>query len=310
MRILSFIVMSLSIVGSSKLWAGAGRDEFQKAYATYLEDSPSVFRSAPVYHIIPAENTITFAGAYQYTDLLVAGPDEDAHQDSAALDARLDVTGWAASPYVAFSSKRFGFGFAGEIGDYQIHFHRKPGEQTYEEHLGTIAYSGIGFNAFWIPAWSFLPRFAMPTFIAGIKTLNVIHKSSGDLDEPFSGIAMSKYQYTVRNYEAGCNLQLKFVKRFTVIPWFDYSTYAFGEAERSDSGDAPQVEDQSVIDDRDLIWGVAPAFNYGVDFGVDLFGINVRLGGLIGALGNLHKGSDRINDSSHTLSLSFDMRAN
>lgn len=310
MRKLPFIIICLFYADLSPLWAGSGRDEFQKAYATYLEDSPNVFNSAPVYHIVPTENTITFAGAYQYADVLVAAPGANAHENSDALDARLDMTGWSATPYVAFLSKRFGFGFAGEVGDRQIHFLRKPGTETYEEHLGKLAFSGVGFNAFWKPEWRLLPRFAVPTFIAGLKTLNVIHKSSGDLAEPFSEIEMTKYQYTVQNYEAGCNLRLNFVKRFTIVPWIDYSTYVFGQPKRSESNGSSQTEDESLNDDRELVWSSAPALTYGIDFGVEIFGVSIRLGGLIGMLGNLHKGNDRVNDSSHNLSLSFDIKAN
>ena len=95
------------------------RGRFQKAYASQLQNAPSIFDSAPVYHIIPAANTITFAAQYSYYDVTVAPPGTDISSNRTSLDERLDMTGWSASPYVAFQAKNFGIGFAGEVGERQ-----------------------------------------------------------------------------------------------------------------------------------------------------------------------------------------------
>jgi hypothetical protein len=289
-----------------------GRDEFQEAYASQLQNSPALFATAPVYHIIPAENTITFAGQYQYYDVTVARPGVDISTNRDNLDERLDMTGYAASPYVAFESKQFGFGFAGEVGKREVHYLRQAGSPDggYDEHLGIAQYSGLGLNLFWTPGWTFLPKFIAPTLIVGGKSLNVVENSSGDVVDPYGATTMTKYQYSVQNYEAGCNISLKLVKHFTVIPWVDYSSYVFGTPKLSSgvSNPAGSTTDPTVSDDARLFWQSSPALTYGIDFAVDLFGLNIHLGGLIGILGTLDKGSDRIQDNSHTVSISIDTK--
>ena len=283
-----------------------GRDEFQQSYRDQQKSSPSLFSSSPVYHIIPAEDTITFAAEYRYFDVTVARPGEDISSKRDNLDERLDITGWSASPYIAFQAKHFGFGFTGETGRRDVRYYRRATDAVaYEEHVGLSQYSGLGLNLFWTPGWDIFPKFAVPTVIVGGKSLNVIEKSSGKLREPFSPVDMQKFQYSVLNYQAGGNVSLRFVRHFTVIPWVDFSAYKAGKP-KSSTGTA--VGDPSVSDDAELIWNSAPPMTYGIDFAVKILGLNVHLGGVIGILGTINKGSDRIQDNSRSVSISFDTR--
>ncbi len=292
--------------------ASASRNKLQQTYVSELKDSPSLFDSAPVYHIIPTENTITFAGEYRYYDVTIAPPGTDISTKRNDLTERLDLTGSSASPYVAFSAKHFGFGFAGEIGNRSAHYLRQTGALSgaYAEHLGIANYSGVGAAVLWTPGWGILPKFAVPTVIAGGKSLNVIEKSSGLLLEEFSDVAMTKYQYTAQNFDAGCNVSLNLVKHFKVIPWVNYSAYSYSTPKVSTGASDPggDVALQAVTDDAELFWKSAPAMTYGIDFAVQIFGFDVHMGGLIGILGTLNKGSDRIQDNSQTLSISFDTK--
>ena len=291
---------SLLIAGTT---AATGRAEFQNMYAKDQKDSPSLFGTAPVYHIIPEENTITFAGDYRYYDATVAGPGVDISSNRKGLSERLDMSGWAASPYIAFSTHHFGFGFAGEKGKRMAHYLRQAESSGgYEEHLGVANYSGVGLNVFWTPPNGLLPKYAVPTFIAGGKVLNVVEESSGELFNQYAAVTNAKYQYSVQNYEAGCNVRLGLVKHFTVIPWVDYTYFGFSKPKSSTGATS---SDSSVVDDGLLFWKSAPPLTYGIDFAIMLWGIDLHMGGLIGVLGTLDKGSARIQDHSNTVSISF-----
>lgn len=286
-----------------------GRDELQDAYGSQLSNSPSLFDSAPIYHIIPTENTITFAGEYKLIDATIAPPGTDISANREHLTERLDLSGWTASPYVAFSRRTFGFGFSGETGKRAAHYLRTHTDNSgYQEHLGTLTYSGIGLNVFWTPKVSALPKYAQATLIAGAKSLNAVEISSGDLSDRFSPVTLTKYQYSVKSYDGGCNVSVNLVKRFTVIPWIDYATNAFDTPAPATGATKSTTNDQTVTDDARLFWDSDPSLRYGIDFAVDIFGVNLHIGGLIGILGTLNKGSDRIYDGSHALSLSFDTK--
>ncbi len=304
------MILALLVLPSGELLAQAatdgGRDELQAAYKAQLADSPSFFASAPVYHIIPKDNTITFAGDIRTYDVTVAPVGVDISESRSDLDERFDVSGYSASPYVAFQAKNFGFGFTGSVGKRAVHYLRKG--TGYAEHLGVAKYSGIGANASLSPPWKFIPKFVKPTLIVGATSMNVVQTSSGELVEAYSAVEMKKYQYAAFNYAGGFNISLNLVKRFTVIPWIDYSSYGFSKPKASAGGTADEAADAVVASDAELFWKSAPPLTYGIDFAVRIIGLDVHLGGLMGILGTLNKGSDRIQDHSRSVSVSFDVK--
>ena len=308
-RLPLILMFGCGLLIASKIFAAAaGREEFQNAYADELKNTPSIFGSSPVYHIIPIANTITFAAEYQNYDLEVVGPGVEIASNKDDSEERLHMTGWATSPYIAFSAKQFGFGFTGEIGQRNIHYFRSSTADTgYEEYLARVKYSGVGFSVFWTTPSSWLPNYIKPTLISGIKSLNVSHETSGQILEPFSRVVMNNMKYSVQNYEVGCNVSLNFVKRFTVIPWADYVTNSYTLPEGTPAVDFV-ANTQQLRNDAKLIWGSQPRARYGIDFAVSAWGLNLRLGGLLGILGTLNKGSDRVEDKSRAISLSIDTK--
>jgi len=177
-------------------------------------------------------------------------------------------------------------------------------------------FSGVGLNLYWIPVWTFLPSYAVPTFIGGGKSLNVTHSTSGTLTSSYGAVTMEKYRYAVQSYEAGCNLDLRLAQHFTIIPWIDYQENTISAPQASagstsvgtTSVASATAIDPSLTDDMTLFWKSAPILSYGIDFAVKLDGFEIHLGGLIGILGTLNKGSDRIQDNSRTISVSFEAK--
>ena len=61
-------------------------------------------------------------------------------------------------------------------------------------------------------------------------------------------------------------------------------------------------------DNLSLYWRSTPALRYGIDFVVTMFGLDVHLGGALGALGSITSVTGRIDDHSNQISLSFSMK--
>jgi hypothetical protein len=62
--------------------------------------------------------------------------------------------------------------------------------------------------------------------------------------------------------------------------------------------------------DINLFFLSYPKFRYGLDFSVQVLGLEVRIGGLLGTLANLNKSVDYIEDKSVTISVSVEQKGN
>ena len=95
------------------------------------------------------------------------------------------------------------------------------------------------------------------------------------------------------------------MKHFSVIPWVDYSSYGYGTPQAAAGGG---TTDQSVVDDAVLFWNPRrPSPTASTSRSASTASTSI-LAALIGILGTLNKGSDRIQDNSQTFSISFDTR--
>jgi len=318
-----FTVITLGLVPGSQAFAATienSREEFQDAYTKQQTNSPSLFDTLPIQQIVPLEDTITFAAAANYKDVTIAPKGQDISSNRANLSERLDLKGWSASPYIALTAKQFGFGFTGELGRMTAHYQQgvalasgNPSGYSagYNNQQAVMNYSGVGAYFYLSPRWKALPKRVSINFIAGGKSLNVQHESSGTVYSSSTQAPMTKYQYAVQNVDVGTNLGLNFVKRFTVLPWVDYSTNFVSHPSTVDQSSLryqSNAYDLALKDDIDLFWHSAPKLRYGIDLVVNMFGINVHFGGLLGIIGNLSKGAGRIQDNSRYISFSFDIK--
>ena len=318
-----FTVITLGLVPGHQASAATiqnSREEFQDAYTKQQTKKPSLFDTLPIQQIVPLEDTITFAAAASYKDVTIAPSGQDISSNRDNLNERLDLKGWSTSPYIALTAKQFGFGFTGELGRITSHYQQgaalASGNQSnyyagYNNQRAIMDYSGVGAYFYLSPRWNALPKRVSINFIAGGKSLNVQHESSGTAYSGNTQAPMTKYQYAVQNVDVGTNLGLNFVKRFTVLPWVDYSANFVSQpatAEQSSFHNQSNAYDLALKDDIDLFWHSAPRLRYGIDLVVNMLGINVHFGGLLGIIGNLNKGAGRIQDNSHYISFSFDIK--
>ena len=318
-----FTIITLGLVPGHQAFATTiqnSREEFQDAYTKQQTKSPSLFDTLPIQQIVPLEDTITFAAAASYKDVTIAPSGQDISSNRNNLSERLDLNGWSASPYIALTAKQFGFGFTGELGRMTARYRQggalASGNQSntsagYNSQQAVMNYSGVGAYFYLSPRWKVFPKSVSINFIAGGKSLNVQHESSGTAYSSNTQAPMTKYQYAVQNVDFGTNLGLNFVKRFTVMPWVDYSTNFVSQpttVEQSSFRYQSNPYDLALKDDIDLFWHSAPRLRYGIDLVVNMLGINVHFGGLLGIIGNLNKGAGRIQDNSRYISFSFDIK--
>ena len=301
---LSCIASVCTVMLSTVAAARSIREEHQDAYANQLKNTPSIFATTPIYHIVPEENTITFAAAVNRTDATVGPLGSNVSSDRQNLSSLLTYEGWSGSPYIGFSSREFGIGFTGSVGEMQSDF--KMDTMLSESSL---RYSGVGLFLYYSPKISMLPKSVDVSVFVGGNSLNAVQEQSTDWTSDSTTSSATKYRYSVQSYTRGCNVGIHLAKRFIFIPWFDFSNNQVGKVTTANNGREFTVTSSTDLQDSmNLYWHTMPTWRYGIDFAVTLGLVDVHFGGLLGALGSINKGTDRISDQSNQFSLSMSMK--
>lgn len=288
-------------------------------------DSLSLFSSPPVEHIVPRRDRITFALATEYHDVTVVPQGVQAASPGGHI---LEFSGITISPYVAFSNKHFGIGFAADYGQMEFHYLRRDGtlaettpgsyaNKPYLDQYGELKFAGLGIFGYYIATHRWIPRFITPTLVVGGKSLRAEHKSTGNLTSQYQNRELTKFRYDVMKYEVGLDLGVSIVKRVTIMPWAniewvntevpitdDEKIAVFSYSNTTEKS----IINPAVLADQHLFWESAPALTYGIDFSVHFMRLDVHLGGLLGLVGNITKGSDRIKSNSISLGVSYDFK--
>jgi hypothetical protein len=276
--------------------------------------NPGLYQSPPINHIVPSHNTITYAGQFEEVNLKLM--EEPEGLETVNSNNAVTITGYKLEPHLALSLKNIAIGFSIERSKLMEEWVYSSTYDTYErKQKSTLETSGLGLNLAFLPFPKMHKklRFAM---ILGGKSLNVKHGVSyvKSLNGPVSidNADMQSFRYTVNYYEAGLNLSWFVLKRFAIIPWADYAMYdvaaarAIFNADKYSSGELKAVMENDI----DLFFLSYPKFRYGLDFSVQVIGLEVRIGGLLGTLANLNKSVDYIEDKSVTISVSIEQKGN
>jgi hypothetical protein len=289
-----FLMVASGIAVSSRAMADYSRQEMTEAYGTQLKSGRSIFATTPIYHIVPEENTITFASAINYTDVLIGPQGYSAADGADKLPMSLSYKGWSGSPYVGFSGNHFGLGFTASNGFATSEYRAGASRES-----SIVRFSGVGFFGYYSTTLSILPKSFVFSFFGGAGSLSAQHEES----DKYVNV---KYRYRVSSYTSGLNVGIHLARRFTWIPWIDYSTNKISSPEIDGrtytSGD--DRLDQSIA----LYWRTAPNLRYGIDFAVNLAGFDFHFGGLLGAIGNVTNVTRRIDDNSNQFSFSVSMK--
>jgi hypothetical protein len=276
--------------------------------------NPGLYQSPPINHIVPSHNTITYAGQFEEVNLKLMQEPEgltDVNSNNAVT-----VTGYKMEPHLALSLKNIAIGFSIERSKLAEEWTYSDNYSTYQrKQKSTLETSGLGLNLAFVPFPKMHKKLRLALIMGG-KSLNAKHGVSyvKSLNGTVSieNADMQSFRYTVNYYEAGLNLSWFVLKRFAIVPWADYAMYdvagaqAIFNSEKYSSGELKAVMEN----DLDLFYLSYPKFRYGLDFSVQVLGLEVRIGGLLGTLANLNKSVDYIEDKSVTISVSVEQKGN
>jgi len=280
------------------------KSELVDSYIDYRSNQNTLLQGPPVSHIVPNFNTITFALAFEKRNTVVfarTSSDEIVPNTTESLT----LSGYTVAPHLSVSLKNIGLGFSIENSSNKAAYSnyylaQGPG---YIQNT-TVKASGLGFNLSTTPFARFFGKNKL-AFILGAKTLDVHHQFTGFYTNAPGDLSKTRTaRYNLLSFEAGVNLNLQLLKNISLVPWAHYNYTNTSSA--NGAYDKEEWLNQTYQDDVRLFWDSAPRTQYGLDIGINVYGLNVRIGSLLGALSSLDLQPSYVKDKTFTVSLSFD----
>lgn len=301
------------------------RGRLEQAYVDELSRHAGIYQSAPITHVVPSFKTVTFALAGTKYDVLGKNNAADFSGRSLISEQTLHVTGYSVAPYVAVSLKKIGLGFSAEVGkrraDYALWSGKTGTLDTAEQtQRSDMEHRAVGVYGYFLPFASEGERKVILSTMIGVKTANVTHLVSpinwaGSAQYSPAMTALEKFRYNVTEYEFGTLLEYRLLKKFSLMPWADY-TYVDVHDPVAQADDILKKQEANQVSastaaclkgDAYIFWRARPRLDFGLDFALHLFGVAFHLGDVFGAMVNKHD-SDVIKNSTLYVSLSTDMR--
>ncbi|MCX6129770.1 MAG: hypothetical protein NTX25_12010 [Proteobacteria bacterium] len=316
------IILSILVIlyaGNQSLKAQSQSTDPRKTliddFVTERAKNPGIYQSPPINHMVPAFNTITYAGQFEEVDLKIK-PNTALVNSYTTTDVSL--TGFRMEPHLALSLKNISIGFSIQRDKLEENYKSISGSggNSFEQRQkSTLEASGVGFNAAFVPFPKLHKQLKLALILGG-KSLNIKHSTSlfksANGPVSFDDNELQSYRYTVNQYAGGINLSWYVFKHFALVPWLDSSYTDLADAKRS--GSASNNTGQSTADALEGDWNLFflsyPKLRYGLDFAVQIIGLELRLGGLLGSLASLNKKVDYIEDKSLLLSVSIEQTGN
>lgn len=331
------IVLCLASLGRSA--RGDTTDRRRKLADTYLEDSRnhrSIFQGAPINHIIPAFNTITYALELEQRNVLV---EPENTEYAGGYKETLKLGGYKVSPYLALSLKHVGIGFSLEGGRRTVEYKQRVSSSFTEsqpttavapnsadataniddEQKSVLDYRAVGVYIYLIPFPKLKEKKLTLTLILGGRNYSCRHEVGSSQSSTISGTAKGDrsqsfansktYPYTVTAYESGLNLIYKLSSQVGLVPWGQFYYADTKTIELLTELDTNFSNSKDLNDDIQIMWHDRPQFEYGLDLAVKVARFEIRLGGAIGAAAAFGASGDRnVKDTSFSLALSYDMK--
>lgn len=314
-----YILISITICFTKSLVAdepGQHLPEWQSMKQHYKDQrskSHALFYSAPSFHLIPQRNIVTITADFEHRDLLLQPGDKNYTPQAAGTPPNkyLTLKGYQASPLVGLAADRFGIGLTSHIGklESEYSFSYVPGFSTSQK--SQVTSSGVGAYLYFMPKLGFVPKFVNATFIVGYNKINVLHRFTGTQFSESDVEVFDSYRYEVKKLDYGFNLSILLARYFTLQPWVNYTQRILGTP-RDGSGNSIEWNPQyysGLIADQEFIWDTDPRYVWGLDFALRMGRFDVHLGGLFGLIGNSAQGSDRIEDRSAKISLTYSFKS-
>ena len=258
--------------------------------------------------MVPSFNTITYAISFEKRDIEILPRFENGDLNE-LVDSRLKLSGYTVAPHLAISLKKVGIGLSIENSKNRSEFdyNNQYGGSDISQ-MTTVSTAGLGFNVSVLP-FEKLRKNHKLALIAGGKSLNVKHTFSDFLPDNATNKQSYNARYNILKYEIGANLTLSLLKQFRVIPWADYTITDVNNAMASfNETNLNFVTPGLYEDDIRLYWQSTPNVRYGIDLSLGIFGLDIRIGSILGKLARFGSEPDYFKDSSFNVSLSFDQQ--
>lgn len=291
-----------------------GRADLIDSYVKHSSENPGLYQSPPIYHLVPSFNTITYALGVELVDIVISPENPLTYENRT-----VDLKGSKYEPHVAVSLKNLSLGFSALketlIESYSYGQGVGSPYVYHQKQKSTINLSGIGFNIAFVPFPKLHSKLKLAFILSG-KSLAAKHSVSNivfsNSDEEISSNDFETLNYNIYKYSTGVNLNWHFLKRFSIIPWVDFTRTDLKSAETVLKSSKTFYNERldAIEKDWQLFFKNQSQTRYGLDLAADFFGIEVRFGGLFGSIANLNKSVEYIKNGSLVLSASFEQKGN
>lgn len=259
-----------------------------------------VFRTLPGTHISPKNNRLVFGTIFEHQYTRVKGQDIITEQGERKPNPeRLKLNSYSVAPYVGISGKSLGAALLTEYGAARTRYD-DPQENNIER--SRLNYHGLGAQLFFSPGSS--ARSPL-TFVLGSRYLSASHKATSTLGSVYTDpYAWETIDYHVVKSHVGANLNVSFLESFSVIPWMN-TTHTTLDGFDTTLDNATENEIGYVkrfVGDRELYWDPGWSLQYGLDFAVRVYQLEVHFGNLMGAA--LQKAESNARIQNQTVSVS------
>ncbi|SMF08685.1 hypothetical protein SAMN06296036_104312 [Pseudobacteriovorax antillogorgiicola] len=287
--------------------------------AQFVENNKNqaLYGSAPLTHISPDQNQITYALGFEWPDYTITADTEDpSYQEQEGVDASLKISGWSVAPHLAVSLKNIGLGFSVGRGEkkaayeYNVNY---GGNSTFIAQESKLAYGDVGLLAYFIP-YPKISKGLRATVILGGRSINAKHTvgaTTASYNSPSSSFSDQIYRYNVNELNAGLNLKFKILRRFAIIPWADYrytDTSAIDATAEEEAGNS--INKTELQNDIELFWHSQPEVRYGIDFSIQIMRLEINIGGLLGALALSGNGKESVSDDGFIINFAIHQKGN
>ena len=307
------VILVLLVHGLARSEEIGSRAALIDSYVKYSSENPGLYQSPPIYHLVPSFNTITYAIGVDLIDIVIS-PENPVTYETTTIDLK----GSKYEPHVAVSLKNLSLGFSAlrESLTESFTYKQSFGSQSaIQKQKSVLNLSGIGFNIAFVPFPKLHSRLKLAFILSG-KSLAAKHSVSAlkfsNSDVTISDDDMETLNYNIYKYSTGVNLNWHFLRRFSIIPWADYTRIDLSAAESTlESSNTFYNERKDAIEkDWKLFFRNQSETRYGLDLAADIFGFEIRFGGLFGSIANTNKSVDYIKNASLVLSASMEQRGN
>lgn len=276
--------------------------ELEDHYLDEVQSNGSLYKTSPVTHIVPSYKEITFALDAKRIDLKLDG-DGFENRRGGRNDSEIGLEGYTVTPYVAISLKRVGLGFSAEAG--QKNYAYKDGNSN-EQQKANLDYRAIGIYAYLIP-FDNTPNWLTTSVVLGAKSHTAKHRVSNMVSGTPSGRDYQTYNYSTMSYLAGTLLDFHFLKRFSIVPWLDYTYTNLSPIDSAAKDKRSGSNGYYLSREGEFFWRARPQTEYGIDLVCRFDFLSVHLGDLLAPLA--YQADDSvIKDRSVQLSISAEMK--